>query len=316
MITERVFHLPSSKNYYKVLAYSQSLVPLSLAGLTRILIAFSPQSIGRKFEIILAVALISLGSVHGSVDAGKLMSLSNLLRFPKAARAFMGYLLLVLAGVSVFVAETKVGTVLFISIAIIHFAVVDAVSRSKAGGGRGRSIAALLTVLMVFALTFKSSNSLASQYLVDLIGSGQNSGNSFTALAILALAFGLLLLGWEIFNKVPKKVIGRDLALVATLVISPSLIGFAIFYAFRHSVDQWLEDQEQLGAFALDLRTVAVVIIVTAGILALLMVHSRPLIAFIALGFGLTLAHMTLDIVDKKVHQTSQSLGRTSQWQC
>lgn len=287
-----------SKSHYftQARAITLSLGMLLVACASRLLAAISSHHMRYDGEFAIAIFLISVGSIHGSLDIFKLRSLSFGKKTSKRILPVAMYFSIVLLGVASLIFSTLISVLLFVLISIVHFSIVEFQRRQTNLKPTYQVLRSVVTVVAVFSFTFRSTSSLASTILQRLVGHGTIVTDLLSWTNFLAFASVITIFAVGLVANRPLREYLEDLSLALALLIAPSLVVFAIFYGLRHGFDQWSIDRRGLDLGSVNVRILCIVLAATAALLLITVVLVGPLIALVALGFGLTLAHVSLDV--------------------
>ncbi len=273
-----------------------SLGILLVASLSRILAIISTNRMRYGSELAISLALISVGSIHGSLDIFKLRSIGMARTNARGIIPIALYLSTMILGVVFLIADSPLAVLFFVLISIGHFSIIEIEKRQNSTRLTYRVLGSVATVIAVFSFTFRSTSSLASTILQRLVGHGTIVTDLLGWTNFLAFASVITIFAVGFVANRPLREHLEDLSLTLALLIAPSLVVFAIFYGLRHGFDQWSIDRRGLDLGSVNVRILCIVLAATAALLLITVVLVGPLIALVALGFGLTLAHVSLDV--------------------
>ncbi|MDA8026191.1 MAG: hypothetical protein M0T78_06600 [Actinomycetota bacterium] len=267
-----------------------------IAIVSRLLAWNSSRYVHISSELSISVILILLGSFHGTLDIFKLISLEKGRKANLGALYTAFYVAAVMLGIAALIFDTLISVLIFLSISIIHFTIVEFDRRASTTGFINRLVASIATSIAVFSFSFRVTSSLASSMLQRLLGDERVAITISGLGKYLAVGSLIVVLISSLMDDVARRNLVEDISLLSALLISPGLVAFSIFYGLRHGVDQWTIDRKAVNFDAVKVRVLVMVMALTMFLLFLTFILAGPLVAFVSLGFGLTLAHISLDV--------------------
>ena len=287
------FRMPLYHTQGRRLALSLGMFLIAVG--SRLVVQFSSRQVREEAELVISSVLILLGSIHGSLDIFKLRSLSSGNKKGFFLLLVATYSTFVILGASALVLSTHLIIPIFIAISLIHFAVIEFEKRVSDSRLCYRVFISCATSIAVFAFTFRTSSSFASSLLLRLLGNERSVALATGWASHLAIGslIAILIMGLTLKSTYFELI--EEISLVVVLLIAPSLVVFSLFYGLRHGVDQWVIDRSSVKSTSLRRRDLWIVLAGTAILLSSTVMSVGLFMAIVAVGFGLTLAHVSLD---------------------